>query len=152
MRSREGLGYKTARQTSYHVSSADRGSSSKHNSSLDSAFYNTVGLLSIDRLPRPSASTTHSPPPSFQRPSLTRWSRVELWRPLLKQLRQSGYGLPHSHWARAGHHPGYTVHVPIPEPLHSTYVCMVVDCDTLLVVNIPFHIFNSFEGTNFTGH
>ena len=29
---------------------------------------------------------------------------------------------------------------------------MVVDCDKLLVVNIPFHIFNSFEGTNFTGH
>ena len=96
MRSREGLGYKTARQPSCHVGSADRGSSSKHNSSLDSAFYNTVGLLSIDPLLRPSASTTHSPPPSSQRPSLIRWSRVELWRPLLKQLRQRGYGLPHA--------------------------------------------------------
>ena len=29
-------------------------------------------------LPRPNASTTRSPPPSSQRPSLTRWSRVEL--------------------------------------------------------------------------
>ena len=38
----------------------------------------TAGLLSIDPLLRPSASTTRSPPPSSQRPSLTRWSRVEL--------------------------------------------------------------------------
>ena len=108
VRLREGLGYKTARQPSCHVGSADRGSSSKHNSALDSAFYNTVGLLSIDPLPRPNASTTRSPPPSSQRPSLTRWSQVDLRRPLLKQLRQSGHGLPHSHWAHAGH-----------EPLHS---------------------------------
>ena len=40
-RSREGLGYKTARQPSCHDGSADSGSSSKHNSPLDSAFYNS---------------------------------------------------------------------------------------------------------------
>ena len=34
--------------------------------------------FTIDPLPRPNASTTRSPPPSPQRPSLTRWSRVEL--------------------------------------------------------------------------
>ena len=58
------------------------------NSSLNSAFYNTAGLLSIDPLPRPSASTTRCFP-TAQLPEglLTRWSRVELWRPLLKQLR-----------------------------------------------------------------
>ena len=78
VRSREGLEYKTARQPSCHVGSADRGSSSNHNSPLDSAFCNTVGLLSIHPLPRPNASTTRSPPTSSQRPSLTRWSRVEL--------------------------------------------------------------------------
>ena len=32
--------------------------------------------FTIDPLPRPSASTTRSPPPSTRRPSLTRWSWV----------------------------------------------------------------------------
>ena len=69
----------TRQHDSRHVMlAADSASSSKHNLPFDSAFYNTVGLLSIDPLPTPSASTTRSPSPSSQRPSLTRWLRVEL--------------------------------------------------------------------------
>ena len=54
------------------------------------------------------ASTTRSPPSSSQGPSLTRWSWVELWPPLLKQLRtprslattESARPYPIAYWAR----------------------------------------------------
>ena len=63
----------TRQHDSRHVTLAGRTEGAPPNT-----IHPSTQPFTIDPLPRPNASTTRSPPPSSQRPSLTRWSRVEL--------------------------------------------------------------------------